>query len=572
MSIEKDVDITKLDEILGEAEKVAIENGRLIGRVSRVSKVSIGEEEGLRIDVPFINYIQNPPRKGSFVCIAAPATRSIIFSRVIDVERIDLLGIAGIPSISIERDPRSLTTPASLIVEPLSERSFDGGEILPHTSPIDPQSPVFIPKDEIIIEMLGLKRSGIKIGYLFEAGKPRESVPIRLDEEILRHHVLVIGTTGSGKTTLLSKIFLESSRAIAFDIQGDYLRVALKHKAKDTILIMPLTRGIIEELCPSSLWCQNYDKFYTEKIPQILAVRRNLKDLHVIGLDKNLGGIKMEIMGSELTLIPMALEFSRIYGEIPKIIPLLSIQASLFFPRIISECLSSEIKSFSEDFQKLLKCAQDKSNNMRLHKGTVDNIMRVLRILYDTGLLDVKKPFLNNPIPEPDYETIFSNTSKIIIDLGIVQDYSSRLGPAIITYRILSKIFEYSDKLYKRGDHSLQNNPIILILDEAHEFFPRGSREDFEKEIIEEMINRIMRLGRVRGLSCVMATHRPQDLNDLVIELANTKIAFRSDRETLKRIDMEEYSEMLESAPPGLGVIKTFAYKVLDLEFRTEPV
>jgi DNA helicase HerA-like ATPase len=69
-----------------------------------------------------------------------------------------------------------------------------------------------------------------------------------------------------------------------------------------------------------------------------------------------------------------------------------------------------------------------------------------------------------------------------------------------------------------------------------------------------------------------MATHRPQDLNDLVIELANTKIAFRSDRETLKRIDMEEYSEMLENAPPGLGVIKTFAYKVLDLEFRTEPI
>ena len=99
--------------------------------------------------------------------------------------------------------------------------------------------------------------------------------------------------------------------------------------------------------------------------------------------------------------------------------------------------------------------------------------------------------------------------------------------------------------------------------------FSQGGREGFEKEGLEEMINKIMRLGRVRGIGCIMATHRPQDLNDLVIELANTKIAFRSDEETLRRVGMEKNAKILETAPEGLGIIKTHVYRVSEIMFRT---
>ncbi|MDT7887909.1 MAG: hypothetical protein RQ885_02905 [Desulfurococcales archaeon] len=53
------------------------------------------------------------------------------------------------------------------------------------------------------------------------------------------------------------------------------------------------------------------------------------------------------------------------------------------------------------------------------------------------------------------------------------------------------------------------------------------------------MINKIMRLRGVRGFSCIMATYKHQDLNDLVIQQANTKITLRSEREALRRIDID---------------------------------
>ena len=50
-----------------------------------------------------------------------------------------------------------------------------------------------------------------------------------------------------------------------------------------------------------------------------------------------------------------------------------------------------------------------------------------------------------------------------------------------------------------------------------------------------------MRLGRVRGIGTILATHRPTDLNDLILTLTNTKIAMRADEDALKRIKMEKY-------------------------------
>jgi hypothetical protein len=80
--------------------------------------------------------------------------------------------------------------------------------------------------------------------------------------------------------------------------------------------------------------------------------------------------------------------------------------------------------------------------------------------------------------------------------------------------------------------------------------FSQGGREGFEKEGLEEMINKIMRLGRVRGIGCIMATHRPQE-------------------ETLRRVGMEKNAKILETAPEGLGIIKTHVYRVSEIMFRT---
>jgi hypothetical protein len=65
----------------------------------------------------------------------------------------------------------------------------------------------------------------------------------------------------------------------------------------------------------------------------------------------------------------------------------------------------------------------------------------------------------------------------------------------------------------------------------------------------------------------VFATHSPADLNDLVIQLTNTKIAMRSEPKVLERVDMAEYAGELAYAQSGVAVAKSFVYRTHAVTF-----
>ncbi len=88
-----------------------------------------------------------------------------------------------------------------------------------------------------------------------------------------------------------------------------------------------------------------------------------------------------------------------------------------------------------------------------------------------------------------------------------------------------------------------------MSIDEAHYYFPQeGAREDFNKKVVEAVINKLTRLGR---MGVVFATHSPADLNDLS---QLTKIAMRSEPKVLKR--MTEYAGAY--AQSGVAVAKSY--------------
>jgi hypothetical protein len=554
----------RLEEFLREADRKALEAGEsIVGHVSRAVPIELSSESrAISIHIPFNEYIRSNRaiKLGSHLGIAIPIQRVYMLAKIIGIERADILSMAGLPDIAGHRDPGGFATPIVVRIEPICERSFDGGDILPPISPIEPQSPVFIPKPQFLREMLGIPAEGIAIGGLFEAGRAREDIDVVLNEKIIRHHVLVIGTTGSGKTTLLTRIFTDRVfQSIALDIQGDYVRAMISSGIQEGYILVPVTKGLLEETCGKP--CRDEDKFVVEKLPEIYARRRGLPSPLVIGAEDIDGhaGIRIGFGRVEAVLVPFAFRFLDIYGDIHRILPIMSPQASLFFGKLAMKCITRINRL--EDF---VKCIEDEGNKEKIHSGTIGNIVRTIKAIHDSGVVGVA--IAGREVGEPAYESLFARAMKIALDLGFAMDYSPRIGSTMVAYRILSKLFEYRDREYKSGRIG---KPVIVVIDEAHEFFPQSGREGFEKEGLEEMINKIMRLGRVRGLGCVMATHRPQDLNDLVIELANTKIAFRSDEETLRRVGMEKNTKILETAPEGLGIIKTHAYRVSEIMFRT---
>jgi DNA helicase HerA-like ATPase len=145
----------------------------------------------------------------------------------------------------------------------------------------------------------------------------------------------------------------------------------------------------------------------------------------------------------------------------------------------------------------------------------------------------------------------------------------SRKVPSVasaVVYRVLSRLFEARDEELARG---ASPPPTFIFIDEAHYYFPQeGAREDFNKEVVEAVINKLTRLGRVRRMGVVFATHSPADLNDLS-QLTNTKIAMRSEPKVLKRVDMAEYAGAY--AQSGAAVAKSFIYKTHAVAFKTLP-
>jgi len=89
--------------------------------------------------------------------------------------------------------------------------------------------------------------------------------------------------------------------------------------------------------------------------------------------------------------------------------------------------------------------------------------------------------------------------------------------------------------------------------------------------VVEAMINKLTRLGRVRRIGVVFATHTPDDLNNLILQLTNTKIALRSEEHVLERVGLREYSSEVTYAQDGVAVVKSYVFRTHAVTARTIP-
>ncbi len=75
------------------------------------------------------------------------------------------------------------------------------------------------------------------------------------------------------------------------------------------------------------------------------------------------------------------------------------------------------------------------------------------------------------------------------------------------------------------------NNRLVLIIDEAHRFFPSNKGGEDDSNYVRSVAGKIsvmMRLGRRRRIGFLFSTHNPSDLSDIIVQLANTKFVFRT--------------------------------------------
>jgi len=218
--------------------------------------------------------------------------------------------------------------------------------------------------------------------------------------------------------------------------------------------------------------------------------------------------------------------------------------------------------------------------DLAVHKSTLENIIRQIGSLLDTGLFDIEVPAgmgEDKYLHEPPLEIILDKHHElfkgypIIVDLEYPQEYS-HADPeklmSIIAFRILNKVFEWKLAMTRRR---ISTQPVVIFIDEAHRFFPSkgGGREEYI-EHVSGMIDRIARLGRSRRLGLVFSTHSPKDVHDIILQLANTKIVLRMDKTQLSTLDIpSEYKDLVMRAGDRVGIVKSHALRMGCVSFRT---
>jgi hypothetical protein len=308
--------------------------------------------------------------------------------------------------------------------------------------------------------------------------------------------------------------------------------------------------------------------------------------------------------------VPWSLRFSDVYMELVRIFPVFSERVGIILPRVLENamlyinkgikcaqqltqkgerCPETEEKNQQQtkvskaqtvaeatstivDLDKLLKdqaCIELATTCLRLAWQQRDNIIRGLHMLGRLGIMDVQRTInkMSVLITEPgNYRDLLSGL--VVLDLRLFREEPT--AASMVVYRVLSRVFEVRDEELRMGR---EPRPTFILIDEAHNYFPQAERgvEDFNKDVVESMINKITRLGRVRRIGVVFATHTPEDLNNLILQLTNTKIALRSEEGVLERVGLKDYAEELVYAPDGVSVIKSYVFRTHAITMKTLP-
>ena len=142
-------------------------------------------------------------------------------------------------------------------------------------------------------------------------------------------------------------------------------------------------------------------------------------------------------------------------------------------------------------------------------------------------------------ITEVIKQFISNDTSIHIIDLsGIPNEVAGIISSVIARTLFNFKVWETADER--------ESNPILLVCEEAHRYVP--NRGEAQYQAAQEAIKRIAKEGRKYGLSLMLVSQRPSELESTVLSQANSWIVLRLTNET----DREYVKGILPDSLTGL--------------------
>lgn len=369
-------------------------------------------------------------------------------------------------------------------------------------------SPVFLADGSALFMIMNSLVSGQSNKKSLKIGKyaSNQSVEAILDgNKFFQRHAAIVGSTGSGKSFSVANILekadkLDYSNLIIFDLHGEYneLSYAKQIKISDT-----------KDGLQIPLWFFNYEEIHSLFIESSEGTSSNQRAVVIkYILDK-----KKEYINNSANFSP-----DIVTVDTPVPFSVKGLKEYLEMENIKEEKTGETYKSGAKQGQEKTKQGQ--------YYGKLTNLITRLQTKMD----DKKYGFVFNEQCTQDSRYLNKFISEImgrnqhikVIDLS---EIPSDMLPTMIG--IITRLI-YDIQFWMTPKKSETRHPLAFICDEAHLYMPRDTTKlkAVEKKSLE-IFEKISKEGRKYGVSLIVVSQRPAELNATIISQCNNIIALK---------------------------------------------
>jgi hypothetical protein len=357
-------------------------------------------------------------------------------------------------------------------------------------------------------------------------------------DKLFQRHAVIVGSTGSGKSYCVAKFIeqiakLSSANCVLFDIHGEYsgkdfnmggiqhLRVANPSdlgkagNLANNVLMLPYWLLTYEEMLAMLL-----DRSDSNAPNQAMLFSKNV----FIEKQKFLEEIKNTEFKSSITIdSPIPYKLDSVLTELKRL-----------DEEMVAGSRGDKQGPF---FGKLTRFIQ------RLEAKQQDKRMGFLfQISEDELKIDWMNDFCKRLMCSSE-----SSDQKAGVKIIDFSEVPSDVLPLIIglVARIVFAVQQWTNK---ENQH-----PIALLCDEAHLYIPERTNQDATSELGLKSFERIAKEGRKYGVSLVVISQRPSEVNRTVLSQCNNFISLRltnvEDQSVIKKLLPDNLSGLTEMLP-----------------------
>lgn len=324
--------------------------------------------------------------------------------------------------------------------------------------------------------------------------------------KFFQRHAIIVGSTGSGKSFTVANILekaneLNYANIIVFDLHGEYNELSYAKQIKicdsDKGLHIPLWFFNYEEI--HSLFIESFEGTSTN---QRAAVVRYILQHKKEYIDRNMKGFNPEIITAD-TPVPFSAMGLKEYLENEN----------------IKEEATGEVYKTGE------KKGQEKTKQGQYYGKLTNLITRIQTKIDDKkyGFVfneskTMKSSYLNEFMNE-----IMGTDNKIkVIDLSEIPSDMLSIIIGVVTRLV------YDVQFWMSPGRNETRHPLAFICDEAHLYMPRDTSKlkSVENKSLE-IFEKISKEGRKYGVSLVVVSQRPAELNSTIISQCNNIISLK---------------------------------------------